>query len=139
AICANNRILTAGMDEKAALNRLLETVVASLGTEAASLLMLEADGRSLFFKAAVGERAREIVDLVVPLDESSVAGWVLANGEPTVLHDAGPDPFHNKETDKMLDFSTRSLAAAPILWGNAVLGVLEAVNKRQGGFTESDV
>lgn len=139
AMCRNNEVLVGRTDERAALQRIMEAALQRVGSEAISLLMLEADGKSLFFKHALGGGADEIRDMVVPLDEASVAGWVLANGEATMVHDAAADPFHNKETDRMIGFSTRSLLAAPVLWGDTVLGVMEAVNKRSGHFTDADL
>lgn len=126
-------------DEKSALAAVMEAAMQRVGAEAISLLLLESDGKSLFFKQALGAGAKDIVDMVVPLEESSVCGWVLANAEPSVVHDARQDPFHNKETDKIIKFVTRDLLAAPVLWDGQVLGVMEAVNKIRGHFDEADL
>jgi putative nucleotidyltransferase with HDIG domain len=38
-----------------------------------------------------------------------------------------------------LDFETLTVACAPLMWGEEVLGVMEAVNKRDGEFTTKDL
>lgn len=139
ALCDNTRMLVSTRDERSKLDAILMQVMESTASEGASLLVIEDDGASLFFKHAVGTGAASIVDMVVPLDEASVAGWVLESGECTIVHDAVSDPFHNKETDKMLAFATRSLIAAPVMFGGDALGVVETVNRRRGRYGDDDL
>jgi hypothetical protein len=139
AMCAATTEMSRGVDTRQQLEKILQTLMAACDCEAASLLVLEGDGSSLFFKHAVGTGADDIVNMIVPLTEASVAGWVLAHRKPLVVNNTSADPLHNKETDKILQFATHRLAAVPVAYGDRLLGVVEAVNKRLGGFSEADV
>lgn len=138
-LCTSLTEVTRSTNTREQLEKILQTVRNACDCEAASLLVLEEDGRSLFFKHAVGGRSDEILNIIVPLNEASVAGWVLGHRKPLMVNNTEADPMHNKETDKMLQFATHRVAAAPVLLGDILFGVVEAVNKKLGSFNEDDV
>ncbi len=75
----------------------------------------------------------------VPL-QTSVAGWVLENGQPAVIPDVSAEPRHFKGADQATDFVTHSLMAVPITFQGEKLGVLEVVNKTgEAHYTEEDL
>jgi signal transduction histidine kinase len=75
----------------------------------------------------------------VPL-QSSVAGWVIENGQPAVVPDVTMEPRHFKGADLATEFATRSLMAVPITYQGEKLGVLEVVNKTgDTHYTEEDL
>jgi HD-GYP domain-containing protein (c-di-GMP phosphodiesterase class II) len=139
SLCSATVALTRGLEEQTLLEQILGEGMTLVEAEAASLVLVEADGASLFFKAAVGPDNQEIVHRIVPLNESSVARQVLLQGEPMIVGDAQQAPEHNKETDRILHFSTRNLVAVPVLWNGSALGVVEAVNRKVGTFGPRDV
>lgn len=138
-LCKATLHLVEGLDEKLLLDRILEEMLLQVDAEAASLLLPEIDGRSLFFKAAAGLGNRDILNRIVPLDQDSVARQVLMLAQPSIVHDVSVDPHHEKVTDRIIHFTTRCLAAVPVLWRGEVLGVMEAVNKQHGRFETRDI
>lgn len=139
ALCSTTSELNRDLETHQQLHKVVQTVTAACDCEAASLLVLDSDGRSLYCKAVVGSHAASLLNVIVPLNEASVAGWVLGHRKSLIVNDTDVNPLHNKETDRMLEFATRRVAAAPVMWGNTLLGVLEAVDKRTGGFSEGDL
>lgn len=74
----------------------------------------------------------------VPLD-TSIAGAILRSEEPIVVSDVSQDPRHHGRIGKALDHETRSLLGVPMLAEERKVGVLEAINNREGQFTQEDV
>ncbi|MCK4962880.1 MAG: GAF domain-containing protein, partial [Anaerolineales bacterium] len=58
-----------------------------------------------------------------------IAGWVATNRTPLVLRDVRNDPRFFPQVDETFGFQTRTLACVPLLDGERVLGVIEAINK----------
>jgi signal transduction histidine kinase len=91
----------------------------------------------LYFEAATNLPG--IRSIVVPL-EGSIAGWVVQTGEPLIIPDVNVDPRAYRQADKESSFVTRSILAVPLVAREKVIGVLEAVNKREGSeFGEEDL
>jgi putative nucleotidyltransferase with HDIG domain len=121
------------------VRKILETGLQICDGEGASILMLEEDKFHLYFREALGAKSSEIKSIRIPLNDQSIAGWVVINRAPVAVNDASQDPRHYKEVDKAIDFETHNLACVPIMWGEEAIGVLEVVNKRKGQFNEKDL
>ena len=67
-----------------------------------------------------------------------IAGWVLETGEGARVNDVQQDKRWESTIDTGADFTTRSLLAMPIRLDDAIIGVVEAVNKIDGQFSEDD-
>jgi hypothetical protein len=75
----------------------------------------------------------------VPLD-GSVAGLVFRRKQPLVIQDTRADIRHFKSVDRVTKHQTNSLAAVPLIVRGEVVGVLEALNKRDDAhYTEEDL
>lgn len=68
-----------------------------------------------------------------------IVGWVAKFKEPLYVEDARKDPRFLNAVDTKTGFETRSVVAAPVLFGAKVEGVLEFLNKRNGKFSEADL
>ena len=68
-----------------------------------------------------------------------MAGWVIENGEPVLLPEAGDDERFCDEVDQITGFVTRSMICAPLRVGEATIGVVEIINKLQGEFSADDL
>src|SRR5215813_13876960 len=69
--------------------------------------------------------------LVVPM-EGSLAGWVVQHGSPVLVEDTRNEPRWFKRVDDTLGNSTRNLLGVPMVAHRKVIGVVEAINKREG-------
>ncbi len=125
-------------DLESLLRHIVDAAVELTECEAASLLLHDPKTHHLYFEAATGETVEQLGRAAVPA-ENSIAGWVFTHREPLLVNDALGDPRFFREVDLLTDFRTRSVLGVPLLHKGTPLGVIEAVNKRQGGFAEDDV
>ena len=68
-----------------------------------------------------------------------IAGYVADHGEIVNVRDVARDERHFAGIDRETGFSTRTVLAAPIVdKQRAIRGVVQALNKREGEFTDED-
>ncbi len=103
-----------------------------------SILLVDRQSGKLYFEEATNLQG--VHSIIVPM-EGSVAGWVVQNGKPLVVNDARNDPRFGFSTkvDEQTSITTDSILAVPLITREGVIGVLEAINKEKGTFTEEDV
>lgn len=137
ALLALNHALYTDHDLDVLLHRLLGMVTDTLDAEAASLGLIDSERNELVFQVAVGTAGETVENFRLPMGKG-VAGWVAQHKEAVRIHDAQEDPRFLEHIDMATGFQTRSLLVLPLLHGDRILGVLEAINKRSGPFTEGD-
>ncbi|MBW7919752.1 MAG: GAF domain-containing sensor histidine kinase [Anaerolineales bacterium] len=139
-----NRLLTvvqtlgASLEFDAFMQSVVEEVCELTSSESASILRYESGTDNLLFIAAPPEQLQFLRGVQVPL-EGSAAGWVFRHAEPLLVQNTAHDKRHYKEVDRLTGARTRSILAAPLMFRGGPLGVLEAVNKRKGEYTEEDI
>ena len=70
---------------------------------------------------------------------TGLAGACFQSGQPINLAEVYQDPRFNPEVDSRTGYRTRSLCCLPIRnRDKAVIGVIQLLNKEEGGFTEED-
>jgi len=155
-LLANRRLerqiarLSALYDISSALNSiididaLLEFIILQtkelLDVEGVSILFCDQRKGELYFPiVAVEEQeiATRLKHLRFPMD-SGVAGWVCREGKSALVPDVSVDERFYGEIDENTGFVTKSILCVPLLGKEGVLGILEAVNKKEGKFTETD-
>lgn len=133
-ILATQRDVASGdLDLQAALNLVCERAQELTRGGAANVVMVE--GGELRIVASSGFASGR-VGVALGL-ESSLSGWVLANGDPALCNDAIADP----RVDATLanELGVRSLVSVQLLRGEAAAGVVNVLSERPGAFTEKDV
>ena len=69
-----------------------------------------------------------------------MAGWCAEKKTPVIINNACDDPLFDPSIDKATGFVTRSILAVPMVHREKLIGVVEAVNKKDlDGFTEHDL
>jgi HD-GYP domain-containing protein (c-di-GMP phosphodiesterase class II) len=69
-----------------------------------------------------------------------IAGWVAANDQHALINDVQNDPRYFRRAQTITDFVTRNMVCVPVRSKGIVIGVLQAINKKDGGhFTEEDI
>jgi PAS domain S-box-containing protein len=112
-----------------------------LDVEGASVILLDEAHKEFFFRESVfdnqdtGQRMKEIR---FPADKG-VAGEVYRTGRPLMVNDTSQDPFFFSQVDEQAGYRTRSVVDVPLMTQKRMIGVLCAVNKKDGPFTESDL
>ena len=117
--------------------RAIEAATSLVDCEAASLLFIDEETGGLYFDVALGARG-EFVKSIHLAKGQGVAGWVAERNQPVIINDAQNDPRLYKDADKRSGFSTRNMLCVPINAKSRMIGVLQAINKKQGKFTRND-
>ena len=104
-----------------------------LDSEASAIMLVTDDKKSLFFKVASGEHAKALKTMTLPIGQG-IGGWVAQNRKPEVVNDTRSDPRFAGKFDKASGFITKSLLCVPMEFRGELVGVVEVLNKREGGY-----
>ena len=129
--------LASTLDLDTLLNRIVRAATDLTDAEATSILLYDEASGQLHFQAATNIDEPMRRGIQVPVD-SSIAGWIVTNRKPIIVDNAQKDPRHYGHISKVIDVKTTSLLGVPLITKDKVIGVLEAINKRTGLFTEED-
>jgi signal transduction histidine kinase len=129
--------LSSTLDLNILLNRIVHAAADLSGAQAASILLFDEKNRQFFFQAASNMDSPLMQGLVVPYD-SSIAGVIVSERKPIIVNDAQHDPRHFTKIAKPTGVLTKSMLGVPLITKDKVVGVLEAINKTEGDFTEED-
>jgi sigma-B regulation protein RsbU (phosphoserine phosphatase) len=124
-------------DYEELLHLVLRLVLTAVDAEAALVFRIDherTDMKMRVMKAAdqkVMEFRREL--------GQGVFGWVAQYKEPIVVNDARNDPRVDTEIACLAKLEVRSIISVPLIGKGKMIGVVEAFNKNNGGFTSSDL
>ncbi|HEY45193.1 MAG: hypothetical protein AMJ88_14740 [Anaerolineae bacterium SM23_ 63] len=138
ALADTARVVTASLDLDEVLERILHQTMDCLEVEGTSLALLDEATGTLEFRAASGKVAGEVIGVRLEKGEG-VAGWVVEHDEHLIVPDVREDPRFSSIVDERAGFETRAIAGVPIRVKERTIGVLEAVNPRQGEFSEEQI
>lgn len=105
---------------------------------AASVLLWNQNTQELFFAATSSKDSVSQSLIGKPVPMNSIAGTILREKRIIVVDDAQQDPRHYDKLDEESKFVTSSLLGVPMTSKNRVIGVLEAINKRNLPWTDED-
>ena len=91
----------------------------------------------MFFEVAIGDKGDKVKEIRLKKGEG-IAGWVAEKGEAIIIHDVQSDQRFFKTADKRSTFITRDMVCVPVKTKDKVIGVLEAINRKNGIFDEED-
>jgi len=129
--------LNSTLDLDALLQLITATATDLLDCEAASILLYDEKDKRLFFAAATGSDPNELAKIPVPI-ENSLAGTIFRTSQHIMINNAEQDPRHYSLVSDHLKFDVKTLLGVPMPIKDRMVGVLEAVNKREGVFDEHD-
>jgi sigma-B regulation protein RsbU (phosphoserine phosphatase) len=141
---ALSRLVTESLDLSEVLERIMTTSRQALCAETASLLLVDekpGPGQGeLVFTVAQGPACNPLRTGFRLAVGQGVAGWVAREGKPVLIDDAYDDPRFNPQVDRLTGYRTRSMACAPLLYRERLIGVVQGINKLGGGvFTGDDL
>lgn len=119
-------------------HRLFEKIN-NLGVE-----LLEADRCSIFVldddKHELWTKTAHKVDEIRMRDDEGIVGEVATSGEIIHIKDAYNDPRFNDDIDRITGYKTTTILALPLKnRDEEVMGVFQALNSRNGEFSQTDV
>jgi len=129
--------LASTLDLDALLNAIVFAARDVTGSEAASILLYDEPKHVLYFQAATNIEDHSMKGLSVPV-EGSIAGEVLTTREPIIVPSAKDNPKHFDKVGEIIQFQTDSILGVPLITKEKIIGVLEAINKKEGVFNEDD-
>jgi signal transduction histidine kinase len=131
------RDLASTLDLDILLSRIVHAAAEISGAEAASILLFDDTSRQLYFQVATNMDESTRRGIVVPLD-GSIAGWIVNNRQTVRITNVHNDPRFFSSVEQTTGFSTESILGIPLVTKNKIVGVLEALNKPKGKFTDTD-
>jgi signal transduction histidine kinase len=131
-------ILNSTLDPDELLQLITATATELLDCEASSILLYDEKNPRLYFAAATGSDPAELAKIPVPI-EGSLAGTIFRTNQPMILNNVEQDPRHYSNVGDQIKFKIKTLLGVPMPIKDRNVGVLEAVNKRDGEFTARDV
>lgn len=127
--------VTQTLDLDALMNKIIAKISEVLHAERSSLFLLDHDTKELWSKQAEGTTGKEIR---FP-SNAGLAGHVATTGQLLNVKDAYTDPRFNQAFDRATGFRTRSVLCAPVRnHDGLIIGVTQAINKREGVFDQED-
>ena len=131
--------LNSTLDLGALLRRIISAAQELTTTEAASILLLDPQTGDLRFEITSNLNPNDTESIIIPT-EGSTARLFVRPGEPRVIEDVSQEPSHYQGVDDTVEFKTRNLLGVPMRAHDRVIGVLEALNKRNNErFNEHDI
>ena len=133
-----SRVLASTLDLNKLLRKIIDAARELTDTEAASIMLFDPRSGELRFEATTNQVSAELEGIVIPV-EGSIAGWIVTHSQPLVVPDTSKDPRWSQVVDQRISFVTRSILGVPLVTREKTLGALEAINKREGFFSDDDV
>ncbi|HET9221480.1 MAG TPA: GAF domain-containing protein, partial [Roseiflexaceae bacterium] len=132
------RTITSSLDPQRVPSLIIEQICDLLGVEEGSLLLVDDATGDLVFTYTTGPFGSRLLGQHLP-SGVGLAGYVATNGISVIVNDAQNDQRFYAATDRSTGFITRAILAAPLRGVGGVQGVIEVMNKRDGGlFTDED-
>jgi K+-sensing histidine kinase KdpD len=116
------------------LDKILQRTGQVLNVQAISLALIDPASKDLVFQAANGWKQFSPGDARLQPGRN-IAGWVAQSGQPVIAADAQHHPRFDPEMIGRTGWAVKAIACAPIKNQNRVIGVLEAINPKEGEFS----
>ncbi|MCX6339628.1 MAG: sigma-54-dependent Fis family transcriptional regulator [Candidatus Aureabacteria bacterium] len=123
--------------------KLLESIVLSatkvIECKNSCLMLLHPESQELVAHVIVGDDKQVMREVRFKVGEG-IAGWVAKHAEAVLSNNVQSDPRYSKKLDEITDMPLQSILCLPLVSKGKMLGVLNIINKPEGGrFTEEDL
>ena len=132
ALASASAAINSSLEPDEVLSAIARSAAEVMRAEAASVLMFDRRRNKLQFTAAIGEIGRKLVGKEFDAG-LGIAGHVVRNRSTENITDVSRNPDFFRGIDQELRFHTRGLMAAPMIYKSDVLGVVEVLNRTDGG------
>ena len=133
-----SKVINSTLDTNEILQSLLAQMNELLNAEALSIALVDKQRNELVYEIAEGIGSDKILGLRLPSNQG-VSGWVMEHGKPALVQDTASDTRFYRQADERTGHDTRAIICAPLQVKDEVLGTIQAINPRQGTFTEDDL
>jgi GAF domain-containing protein len=139
-ICNISQALASTIDLDELLLIVIDEVNKALLTEGSGVLLYDENRGDLYWRQVKDARkilATQAEILRFPMD-SSIAGWVFQHNESAIVNDTSKDPRYYPGISAKSGFEIHKVLQVPLRTPEKTIGVLMAMNKIGGDFTEQD-
>ncbi len=134
-----NHALTAKLNLEHIYQTLSDPVRRTLNVQTVSIGLVDPVTEDIVFVAELmGPLFRDLPPIRLKAGEG-IAGYVARSGQPLIVNDAYADRRFYSRADSLSGFETHSILCLPLTVESRVMGVLEAINKRDGDFNRQDL
>ena len=132
-------LINSSLNIEDVLNSAMKWAEEFINAEASTIYELDEEANEIFIRFARGEKKDPVKRIRLKLGEG-IAGSVVLNGEPIVVHDVCKDKRFSDKYDKLTGFKTRSLICIPLMLRDRSIGAIQVLNKKQQQpFIEEDL
>lgn len=131
-------ILNSTLKPDLLLQNILESAADLLECSVISILLYDEREKELRFAATTSMNIDQLEQIPVPLN-NSLAGTIYTENRHLVINNTKDDPRHYDEVADETGLQVDSLLGVPMRIKDRVTGVIEALNKEEGDFTDFDV
>ena len=125
-----------GTRSEALIERIVHMTSRIMKCDRATLYLVDEGSNTLWSQVAQGMDTRKITISF----GTGIAGWVAQHREVLNIKDVYEDPRFDSTADQESGYHTSCMLCAPVFTPEGRLcGVIQAINKLQGDFTEDDV
>jgi HD-GYP domain-containing protein (c-di-GMP phosphodiesterase class II) len=130
-------LLNSSLDHATIRSRAIEAATLLMNAEAGSLLLVDEATGDLYFDVAHGEKGAAVRESRLRRGQG-IAGHVARTGEPLIVNDVQRDPRFFRQVDRVSGFMTRNMVCVPVTAHGRLLGVLQAINRKDGALFDKD-
>jgi PAS domain S-box-containing protein len=129
--------ITSTLEQDEVFSRILESTSSALEADSVLLGLIDRATNEVELQASLGENSPRKIGHRIKIGEG-IAGWVAKNGKMAVVPDMAADNRFNIDAEVTDNYQITAAAAAPISAKGEIVGVLQAVNPKDG-FSEEDI
>jgi len=133
------RALNASLTIETAVERVLQLVGESIGADAVSVFVRDADSREQGDLQVSFARRGGAVEHGVASIALGLSGFVLSTGKAILVDDVAKEPRFEGKLDSQFGTRTRSLIAVPMKRHDRLSGLIEALREHPAPFDMSDL
>jgi len=121
------------------LQETLQVALDVVNADAGTLYLANPERQTLVLRYVVGEKAEQLQGMEIP-DDKGVAGEVFRTGQARITADVSQESAYFAEVSQRVGYEAKNMVTVPLrdVEGKPI-GVLQALNKREGNFTEHDL
>ncbi|MCB8920636.1 MAG: GAF domain-containing protein [Ardenticatenaceae bacterium] len=134
-----NYALTSKLSLQNIFSQLMDQVRRTINVESVSMGLIDPTTGDIEFEAVLMGPLFKDLPPVRLRKGQGIAGWVAERGEVVVINDVYADERFYVQVDRQSGFQTRSMICVPLKVEERMIGVLQAINKQEGQFSQHDL
>ncbi len=131
------KLIVSSLELEHILEGIMEEVHTYFSPENWSLLRYDPNPEELYFVISHGIDFESVKNVRLKKGEG-IAGYVVETKKPVFVPDTSIDNRFTDKIDRITGFRTKSIIAVPMIFRDTIYGVIELINKAQGGVFTSD-